>query len=145
MLTFEESRKALTHMADSLPQSIYNELNGGILLLPGTAADDDELLILGQYHVEPFGMGRYITVYYGSMIEAFGHLGPRAFLKKLKDVLHHELVHHLEDLAGDNSLEIQDTLDIERYLSAGQRSSRYTQPCSPRKNRVASGSRRARL
>ena len=122
MLTFEESRKALTQMADALPLPIFKSLNGGIILLPDTVTDDYELLILGEYHVEPYGFGRYITIYYGSMKEAYGHLGPRTFLKKLEDVLHHELVHHLEDLAGDHSLEAQDAIELEKLLKTKKRS-----------------------
>ena len=118
MLTFEESREALTQVADSLPPGIFKSLNGGILLLPDAIRDDNGLSILGQYHVEPYGLGRYITIHYGSMKEVYGHLGPQTFRKKLEGVLHHELVHHLEDLAGDSSLEIQDAIDVEKLLRA---------------------------
>ena len=118
MLTFEESREALSQIADRLPPAIFNGLNGGILLLPDTVTDTDDLLILGEYHVEPFGMGRYVTIHYGSMKQAYGHLGPRTFCKKLESVLHHELVHHLEDLAGDRTLEIEDAIELEKLLSS---------------------------
>ena len=124
MLTFEESRKALTQMADSLPPGIFKSLNGGILLLPDTLCDENGLMILGQYHVEPCGLGRYITIHYGSVRDVYGHLGPRTFRKKLEGVLHHELVHHLEDLAGDRSLEIQDAVDVEKYLRSGAKRGR---------------------
>ena len=117
MLTFEESREVLTQLADSLPQPIFNKLNGGIVLLPDTLTDRNGLLILGQYHVQPNGLGRYITIYYGSVVQAHGHLDPEAFQKKLEDVLRHELTHHLENLAGDHSLEIKDAQDIRRMLA----------------------------
>ncbi|MCL2853180.1 MAG: hypothetical protein FWE20_09150 [Defluviitaleaceae bacterium] len=121
MLTFEESRKALTEIADNLPPAIFDGLNGGILLLPDTLSDDDDMFILGEYHVDPHGMGRYVTIHYGSMVEVYGHLPARLFRKKLESVLHHELVHHLEDLAGDRSLEIQDAIDAEKYLGSKAR------------------------
>ena len=120
MLTFEESREALSQIADNLPPDIFKELNGGIILLPDTLSDDEDFLILGQYHEDPQGLGRYITIYYGSMIDVYGHLSSQAFRKELEAVLYHELVHHLESLAGDHSLEIEDALEIERYLKSKQ-------------------------
>ena len=116
MLTFEESREALTQIADNLPGAIFKELNGGVLLLPDTMTDEHGLLILGQYHVDPLGFGRYVTIHYGSMQKAYGHLCDKAFEKELEGVLHHELIHHLESLAGDRSLEIKDAIEVERIL-----------------------------
>ena len=121
MLTFEQSREALTQIADSLPQAIFEELNGGILLLPDTVTDENDLLILGQYHVDPVGFGRYVTIHYGSMRQAYGQLSKVAFQKKLEGVLRHELIHHLESLAGDRSLEIKDAAEIERLLRFRQK------------------------
>ena len=50
------------------------------------------------------------------MVAVYGHLSRNAFRKKLKYVLHHELTHHLESLAGDRSLEVQDAIDKHKYL-----------------------------
>jgi len=116
MLTFEESEIALDEIARELPDAIFARLNGGYVLTHETMTDANGLYILGQYHVQPNGLGRYITVHYGSIFEIYGHLSEKSFRKKLKHVLHHELVHHLESLAGDKSLEIQDEIDKARYL-----------------------------
>ena len=116
MLTFEESEEVIAQMAEELPQGILDGLNCGIILRPDTLYDDNGLLILGQYHVEPMGLGRYVTINYGSVVEAYGRLPKKAFWKKLRYVLHHELTHHLESLAGDRSLEVQDAIDVRRYL-----------------------------
>jgi len=123
MLTFEEAREALTQIADALPPAIFEELNGGVLLLPDTVTDEHDLLILGQYHVDPLGFGRYVTIHYGSMQAAYGHLSGEAFQNKLEAVLRHELIHHLENLAGDRSLEIKDAIQIERYIRFRRRKS----------------------
>ena len=116
MLTFEEAQEALDEIAQSLPQEIFKNLNGGYALTEQTLYDENGLVILGQYHHEPYGLGRYVTVHYGSMLEVYGYLRPSAFRAKLKYVLHHELVHHLESLAGDRSLEIQDEIDKAKML-----------------------------
>ncbi|MCL2355978.1 MAG: hypothetical protein FWC70_02305 [Defluviitaleaceae bacterium] len=111
MLTFEEAQIALDEIADALPPAIFDRLNGGYVLTEEALFDADGLVILGQYHREPQGLGRYITVHYGSMVEVYGNFSPKSFRRELKRVLHHELTHHLEDLAGDKSLEIQDEID----------------------------------
>lgn len=119
MLSFEEAQKALTEIADRIPREIYRELNGGIILLPEAKphpqGSGSDLYILGEYHVEPVGFGRYITIYYGSFEIAHGHLPDKLFRKRLEEVLHHELIHHLENLAGDKSLEIKDHEFMAEY------------------------------
>jgi len=99
---------------DQLPSAIFKDLNCGVALIPDTTVDNDGLLILGQYHVQPRGLGRYITIHYGSIMAIHGHLPPHEFRDKIKEVLHHELTHHIENLAGDRSLEIKDAQDIAR-------------------------------
>ena len=117
MLTFEQSRQALTEFADALPPAIFAGLNGGIVLLPDMVEDEHDLLILGEYHVDPDGLGRRVSIYYGSMVECFFDLSPSEFKSELRHTLHHELTHHLEDMAGDDSLGIQDELDLQNYLT----------------------------
>ena len=117
MLNFEETQEALTQQIDALPPGIYKGLNCGVILIPDTMYDANGLLILGQYHVDPYGLGRYVTIHHGSLAVAYGHLSAEAFIEKLRDTLHHELTHHLESLAGDRSLEIKDKQDIAKMLS----------------------------
>lgn len=119
MLTFEETREILTEIADQIPKAIYRELNGGIILLPQSKLHPEtgngNLYILGQYHYQPKGIGRYVTLYYGSLQAVHGRLPRKAFIEKLRDVLNHELVHHLEHLAGDRSLAIRDAVNMKKY------------------------------
>jgi len=77
--------------------------------------DEDGLYILGHYHVQPHGLGRYVSIYYGSLIRAYGWMPPEQFKGQIKSTLHHELTHHLESLAGDKSLEVQDAIDRAKY------------------------------
>jgi len=117
MLDFEEARDYLTELADDLPRGIFDRLNGGIVLVPNAFYDAAGLLILGHYHVQPMGLGRYITIYYGSFEQTYAQISPAGFKRKLKEVLYHELTHHLEHLAGDRSLEIQDEIDRARIMA----------------------------
>jgi len=118
MLNYEETQEALSRQIDALPPEIFKDLNGGVALRQDTLYDANGLLILGQYHVEPYGLGRYVTINYGSMAVAFRYLDAEAFTEKLRDTLHHELIHHLESLAGDRSLEVKDAQDIAKMLAA---------------------------
>jgi hypothetical protein len=115
-LSFEEAQDALDMLVAEIPQEIFHGLNGGVALREDELLDADGLLILGQYHYEPRGLGRYVTINYGSLMLKYAHLSPRAFIARMKKTLHHELTHHLEGMAGDTSLEVQDEIDRARML-----------------------------
>jgi len=120
MLTIEQANDALDDLVDRLPEKIFDKLNGGIIMSPDICyhpeSRKNDLYILGQYRYEPVGFGRYIIIYYGSFNRVHGHLPDELQIKKLEAVLCHELVHHLEGLAGDRSLEHQDAVDMAKYL-----------------------------
>ncbi|MCL2378107.1 MAG: hypothetical protein FWC77_03170 [Defluviitaleaceae bacterium] len=123
MLTIEETQAALNQQIDELPPGIFKGLNGGVALLPDIMHDANGLLILGQYHHEPYGLGRYVTINYGSLTMAYGYMPTEVFLERLRHTLHHELTHHLESLAGDRSLEIEDAQNIAKMLTRMPKSS----------------------
>lgn len=110
-------------MADEIPPPLYSKLNGGILLLPESKRSPrsgrGDLLVLGEYHHEPNGLGRYIVLYYGSLRQAVGQLPAEQFVAKLREVLRHELTHHIESLSGQRELEKQDEAQLARYRRDG--------------------------
>ena len=112
MLNFEEACDALELLVEELPNEILKGLNCGIVMLDEIEYDTNGLLVLGRYYFDPRGLGRYINIYYGSIMAAYGYSSADI----IKDVLHHELTHHLEHLAGDRSLERQDEIDKIKYL-----------------------------
>lgn len=119
MVSLEEMEDMLDEVASGFPQEIYRDLNGGIVLLPeaklNTMSRNNDLYILGEYH-KGGNMGRYITIYYGSFMQIYGHLGKESLKQQLTHTLKHEFTHHIESLAGDRSLEIKDAQYIENYL-----------------------------
>ncbi|HZK29242.1 MAG TPA: hypothetical protein VFD19_03385 [Clostridia bacterium] len=118
MLTLEDTQAALASIVESLPEEIFLDLNGGVLLKdevrlhPNRRADD--LYILGEYHRDRI-FGRYIVIYYGSFQRVYEHISDEAFLRELERVVKHELTHHMENRAGDRKLEIEDELNLLHY------------------------------
>jgi hypothetical protein len=118
----------LDEFAEELPEKIFEGLNGGILLLPEYKISpyanvkqtpngifNADLLIMGEYHVDRY-LGRMVYIYYGSFIQAYHNASEETLKSQLKHTLYHELIHHLESLAGDRSLEIKDAAYIKKYL-----------------------------
>jgi len=126
MFTIEEVNDMLDEIAAELPEGIFKDLNGGVSLLAETKISDRDpdggLYTLGEYRRDQ--MGRYIVIYYGSMCAAYGNSSPKKMRKHLRDVLTHELTHHLESLAGDRSLEIEDAKDLRDWYDRKKRSNR---------------------
>ncbi|MDL2219002.1 hypothetical protein LJC04_01510 [Ruminococcaceae bacterium OttesenSCG-928-O06] len=116
-LSFEEAAEALDEVAAALPESVFAHLNGGVVLLPDAVPSPhgQGLQTLGAYHYDPRGLGRYITIHYGSFVAAYGHCPPAQQRAALKEVLHHELTHHVESLAGIRDLDYKDQLFLEQY------------------------------
>ena len=108
----------LDEAAAQLPAEVFHKLNGGVSLLPGTVMStkdpDGGLYTLGEYRYDQ--MGRYIYIYYGSICTVYPHITAGQMRQRLKDLLAHELTHHLESLAGERDLEIQDAIDMDKYL-----------------------------
>ena len=73
------------------------------------------LFILGEYH-RGGALGRYISVYYGSFARVYGWANQETIQGHLRDVLLHEFTHHLQSLAGERGLEVQDQEFIQAHL-----------------------------
>jgi len=120
MINIDDAKMMLDGIADELPEDFYKSLNGGIILSPETklhpASDDVRpLFILGEYHYERLGLGRYIIIYFGSFTRTFGGLTPERMREKLRNTLLHEFTHHLESLAGERGLAAKDARELAEY------------------------------
>ena len=124
MVTIDEMEIMLDEIAAEIPQELYRELNGGIMLLPESrmnpAGRNNDLYIMGEYH-RGGNLGRFITIYYGSFMQVYGYLGRDALKEQLRKTLKHEFIHHIESLAGEKGLEIKDEQFIKDYLKRTQR------------------------
>ena len=120
LLTFDEAREYLDGIADGIPAEIYEKLNGGVILSPDEKLHPESkpggvLYVMGEYVYQSHGLGRYIVIYYGSFCKTQSGRSAESQRRKLREVLYHELTHHLENLAGDESLEQKDRVFIEKY------------------------------
>ena len=117
MPTIDRAEAILDEIANELPPVFFEELNGGICLLPESRPspepDVGELYILGEYHQD--NMGRTIYIYYGSFECVYGPMSERQLRKRLRETLLHEFTHHWESLGGERDLEIRDEERMWRY------------------------------
>ncbi|MDY3119023.1 MAG: metallopeptidase family protein [Peptoniphilus sp.] len=112
---FDEMAEILDGAVDELPQAYFRGLNGGVLFSKEEMRDETypELYIMGHYKSEP--VGRSIVLYYGSFMALYGDRPHEELAEELKETLYHELTHHLEALAGENDLVLEDQAFLERY------------------------------
>ena len=103
MLSFEEAGNILDAAADALPEGIFENLNGGVNLVEEEKLDEDGNHIMGLYHHD--GMGRWVEIFYGSFAAVYADAPDEEIAEELKKTLRHELTHHVENKAGDRTLE----------------------------------------
>lgn len=117
ILSFDEAGDLLDEMAEEFPEEFYQELNGGISLLPEAMEDPqgEDLYIMGEYCNDM--MGKYINLYYGSFaaLAEQENWSQEDWEDELYTTLAHEFTHHIEGLAGERGLEIKDELQLEQY------------------------------
>jgi hypothetical protein len=87
MITFEEAGRILDEESARLPEEIFQELNGGVNLLPDRRNDPDGMLTLGMYFHN--AMGRYVEIYYGSFAAAFRRESDGIIRQENKKTLRH--------------------------------------------------------
>ncbi|HZK10037.1 MAG TPA: hypothetical protein VFD08_03100 [Clostridia bacterium] len=115
--SYEEMGEVLDSLAEELPQVFFEGLNLGVVLFEDLKvhhqAVNEDLIILGEYHRTK--LGRQIRIYYRSFRRVYGHLEYEELVEELRETLRHEFTHHIQDLAGDKSLEIEDGLKLAKW------------------------------
>ena len=128
-LTFDQVGELLDALAETFPEALFAELNGGVNLLEDAVPDPEfppgEMYILGEYCDDC--LGRYINLYYGS----FSALAEQeewtreTWEEELRITLSHELTHHMEARGGLHSLEDRDAGELaawrEEYIADEER------------------------
>lgn len=118
MISLEEFETIVQEIIDTLPEAFFRELNGGVIvrqeekLHPASVGND--LFIMGEYQIRRY-LGRFVVLYYGSFARCCGGWPREIFQEKVRKVILHEFRHHLESLAGERDLEIEDAVEIAQY------------------------------
>ncbi len=111
--------KMLDDIAAEFPKEFFERLNGGIILLPQAKphpqSRGNDLFVMGEYYSKG-NLGSYIAIYYGSFMRIYSRLAEQQLKAQLRQTLRHEFRHHLETLAGERGLEIEDEEYLARYL-----------------------------
>lgn len=113
----DEVQEILEEICESIPAYAFDHLNGGIILSEDkkyhAEARNDDLLIMGEYQRSI--LGNMIKIYYGSFMEMYRFSSRDKLKEKLEEVLLHEFTHHLEFLANEWGLVIEDEKFLEEY------------------------------
>ena len=118
MVTYEAFADLVDEIAGSLPEAFFRDLNGGVNVKEECRIHPEslhnELIILGEYCTDPY-LGRMIHIYYGSFMRLYGTLDPETLKERVRKTILHEFRHHLETMAGENGLAVQDALELADY------------------------------
>ncbi len=117
MITIERFTEILDELFEEVPEDILKGLNLGVAVSEEVKvhhkAVNDDLIILGQY--KRSGMGKGIVIYYGSFMRLYPHYREDQLRERMRQILYHELRHHMEYRANNKDLEVEDELFLARY------------------------------
>ena len=122
----DEVQEILEEICESIPSYAYEHLNGGIILTEEAKYHEEayaeDLVIMGEYQRSM--LGNMIKIYYGSFMDMYRFSSREILREKLEEVLLHEFTHHLEFLANEWGLVIEDN----KFLSCCQALTFGTRP-----------------
>nr|WP_325219138.1 metallopeptidase family protein [uncultured Oscillibacter sp.] len=119
VLSFEQAGDLLDKLAESFPEALFDELNGGVNLLEEAVPDQEfpeaRVYVLGEYCNDL--LGRYINLYYGSFAAMAENEDwtEADWEEELRQTLSHELTHHMEGRSGLHALEDKDEAEMASW------------------------------
>ena len=119
VLSFEQAGDLLDKLAESFPEALFEELNGGVNLLEEAVPDQEfpeaRVYVLGEYCNDL--LGRYINLYYGSFAAMAENEDwtEEDWEQELRQTLSHELTHHMEGRSGLHALEDKDEAEMASW------------------------------
>lgn len=120
MFTFDEFEEKVFDISEEIPDEFYANLTGGIVVNRACKVHPKsvgrELCIMGEYCVRS-ERWRYIVIYYGSFVQQYASCDDEYWVRRIREVLEHELKHHWESQAGFRDLEEKDKVDLQSYLN----------------------------
>ena len=119
VFTIDEVNDILDEIAETFPEVLFDELNGGVNLLEDTVNDPEfpegESWILGEYCTDL--LGNYINLYYGSfaVLAQRDDWDEKTWREELRITFAHELTHHMEYRSGLHALEDRDAEELAAW------------------------------
>ncbi len=117
MISIERFTEILDELYQEVPEDILEGLNLGVAvgeeLKVHDKAINNDLYVLGQY--KRSGMGKGVMIYYGSFMHLYGRVSEERLRERMRQVLYHELRHHMEYRANNKDLEVEDAIFIAKY------------------------------
>ena len=119
VLSFEQAGDLLDKLAESFPEALFEELNGGVNLLEEAVPDQEfpeaRVYVLGEYCNDL--LGRYINLYYGSFAAMAENEDwtEADWEEELRQTLSHELTHHMEGRSGLHALDDKDEAEMAAW------------------------------
>jgi len=118
MVTLEEFEKITEDIVGTLPKEFFRELSGGVIVRAERKIHPEsvgtEMSIMGEYCRSRY-LGRYVVIYYGSFMAVYRFETENALKERIRKTILHEFRHHLESLAGERDLEIEDARQLAAY------------------------------
>lgn len=118
MVSLEEFEEMADDIVSTLPQDFFRELNGGVVVKEERKIHPQsvgtEMNIMGEYCRSRY-LGRTVMIYYGSFMAVYGHEPDSSIKERVRKTILHEFRHHLESLAGERDLEIEDAIRLAKY------------------------------
>ena len=109
ILSIDETNDILDRLCGELPEALFQDLNGGILLLEEALPDPEageSVYVMGEYCWDE--LGRYIKLYYGSFAALLQEEDEAVWKDEMFATVAHEFTHHLEETAGLHALDDKD-------------------------------------
>ncbi|MEE0420636.1 MAG: metallopeptidase family protein [Lachnospiraceae bacterium] len=123
MISFEAFEQMVADITETLPEEFFRELSGGVMVKEERKLHPQsvgaELNIMGEYRRHPH-LGRFVVIYYGSFAAVYGYEGPEELRERVRKTILHEFRHHLESLAGERGLEVEDAIRLADYRKRRQ-------------------------
>ena len=119
VLSFEQAGDLLDTLAESFPEALFDELNGGVNFQEEAVPDQEfpkgQVYILGEYCDDL--LGRYINLYYGSVAAMAENEDwtEEDWEQELRQTLSHELTHHMEGRSGLHALDDKDEAEMAAW------------------------------